>query len=156
MTASRQALIGDVGLAMQRYQRSVQAFDDAAARRLGLGHADLRCLDWLADGPKTAGQLATATGLRPAATTALIDRLTRKGLVERVRSEADRRQVIVQMTPQGAEQTFALYRPLVEEGQQLMTKLDESELTLMRDYLNVLTELTDRHRGRLESRAGGR
>jgi DNA-binding MarR family transcriptional regulator len=156
MTASRQALIGDVGLAMQRYQRSVQAFDDAVARRLGLGHADLRCLDWLADGPKTAGQLATATGLRPAATTALIDRLTRKGLVERVRSEADRRQVIVQMTPQGAEQTFALYRPLVEEGQQLMTKLDESELTLMRDYLNVLTELTDRHRGRLEPKAGGR
>lgn len=156
MTASRQALIGDVGLAMQRYQRSVQAFDDAVARRLGLGHADLRCLDWLADGPKTAGQLATATGLRPAATTALIDRLTRKGLVERVRGEADRRQVIVQMTPQGAEQTFALYRPLVEEGQQLMTKLDESELTLMRDYLNVLTELTDRHRGRLEPKANGR
>jgi DNA-binding MarR family transcriptional regulator len=156
MTASRQALIGDVGLAMQRYQRSVQAFDDAVARRLRLGPADLRCLDWLADGPKTAGQLATATGLRPAATTALIDRLTRKGLVERVRSEADRRQVIVQMTPQGTEQTFALYRPLVEEGQQLMTKLGETELILMRDYLNVLTELTDRHRGRLEPNPGGR
>jgi DNA-binding MarR family transcriptional regulator len=141
---------------MQRYQRSVQAFDDAAARRLGLGHADLRCLDWLADGPKSAGQLATATGLRPAATTALIDRLTKKGLVERVRSEADRRQVIIQMTPQGAEQTLALYTPLVDEGRQLMTELGEGDLRLMRDFLNVLTELTDRHRGRLEPKAGGR
>ena len=56
-------------------------------RALGLGPADLRCLDWLADGPKTAGVLATATGLRPAATTALIDRLEAKGLVERVRDE---------------------------------------------------------------------
>jgi DNA-binding MarR family transcriptional regulator len=150
MAAHRQALLGEVGLAMQRYQRSVQAFDDAVGRRLGLGPADLRCLDWLADGPKTAGQLATATGLRPAATTALIDRLTRKGLVERVRSDADRRQVIVQMTPQGAEQTGALYRPLVEEGQQLMVRLTDADLALMRDYLNVITELTDRHRGRLE------
>jgi DNA-binding MarR family transcriptional regulator len=150
MAAYRQALLGEVGLAMQRYQRSVQAFDDAVGRRLGLGPADLRCLDWLADGPKTAGQLATATGLRPAATTALIDRLTRKGLVERVRSDADRRQVLVQMTPQGAEQTGALYRPLVEEGQQLMARLTDADLALMRDYLKVITELTDRHRGRLE------
>ena len=150
MAVARQTLLGEVGLAMQRYQRSVQAFDDAVGRRLRLGPADLRCLDWLADGPKTAGQLATATGLRPAATTALIDRLTRKGLVERVRSDADRRQVIVQMTPQGAEQTDALYRPLVEEGQQLMAKLADADLALMRDYLNVITELTDRHRGRLE------
>ena len=62
-------------LAMQRYQRSTQAFDDAVGRHLGLNPADLRCLDWLADGPKTAGQLAEATGLRPAATTTLIDRL---------------------------------------------------------------------------------
>ena len=107
------------------------------------------------DGPPFGLGLATATGLRPAATTALIDRLTRKGLVERVRSEADRRQVIVQMTQRGAEQTFALYRPLVEEGRQLMSKLGESELTLMRDYLNALTELTDRHRGRLGPKAGG-
>ena len=155
MAAVRQTLLGEVGLAMQRYQRSVQAFDDAVARRLGLGPADLRCLDWLADGPKTAGQLATATGLRPAATTALIDRLTRKGLVERVRSDADRRQVIVQMTPQGMEQTGALYQPLVEEGQDLMARLTDGDLALMRDYLNVITELTDRHRGQLKPDARG-
>ena len=74
-----------VGDAMQRYQRSVQAFDDAVGRHLQLGPADLRCLDWLVDGPKTAGQLSNATGLRPAATTALIDRLEKKGWVERVR-----------------------------------------------------------------------
>jgi DNA-binding MarR family transcriptional regulator len=155
MGASRQTLLGEVGLAMQRYQRSVQAFDDAVGRRLGLGPADLRCLDWLADGPKTAGQLATATGLRPAATTALIDRLTRKGLVERVRGDADRRQVIVQMTPLGIEQTGALYQPLVEEGQQLMSKLTDRDLAMMRDYLDVITELTDRHRGQLAPDARG-
>ncbi|MEO7351908.1 MAG: MarR family transcriptional regulator, partial [Marmoricola sp.] len=96
MARSRQVAVDGVGDAMQRYQRSVQAFDDAVGRHLDLGPTDLRCLDWLVDGPKTAGQLSAATGLRPAATTALIDRLEKKGWVERFRSELDRRQVLVQ------------------------------------------------------------
>ncbi len=83
---TEQQLARALGDAMQRYQRSVQAFDDTVGRRLGLGPADLRCLDWLVDGPKSAGQLSVATGLRPAATTALIDRLAKRGLVRRRRS----------------------------------------------------------------------
>ena len=149
MARSRQAAMAGVGDAMQRYQRSVQAFDDAVGRHLGLGPADLRCLDWLVDGPKTAGQLSRATGLRPAATTALIDRLERKGWVERVRSEADRRQVLVQMTTEGQERTWAVYRPLVEEGAAQLARFTVAELELMRSHLEAIRELTDRHRVRL-------
>ena len=110
MARSRQDLVEALGLAVQRYQRSTQAFDDTVGRRLGLGPSDVRCLDWLADGPKTAGQLSKATGLRPAATTTLIDRLVAKGLVERVRNATDRRQVLVQMTEQGQAQTWEALR----------------------------------------------
>lgn len=155
MSDARQPLLWEVGLAMQRYQRSVQAFDDAVGRQLGLGPADVRCLDWLADGPKTAGQLAAATGLRPAATTSLIDRLADKGLVERVADETDRRRVLVQMTSEGARQTGAFYQPLVDEGQQAMRDLAEQDLTLMRDFLIAITEMTDRHRNRMMGPEGG-
>ena len=140
-----------VGDAMQRYQRSVQAFDDAVGRHLGLGPTDLRCLDWLVDGPKTAGQLSAATGLRPAATTALIDRLERKGWVGRVRSDVDRRQVLVQMTAEGQERTWEAYRPMVEEGATLLTRFTIAELDLMRKHLDAIRDLTDRHRERLEA-----
>jgi DNA-binding MarR family transcriptional regulator len=146
---SRQALVGELGLALQRYQRSVQAFDDAVGRRLGLGPADIRCLDWLADGPKTVGQLASATGLRPAGTTALIDRLTKRGLVERVRTDTDRRQVLVQMTEEGTRRTAEMYRPLVDEGQQVLQRLTVRDLEVMRDQLTDMIALTDRHRARL-------
>ena len=146
----RHNLVGALGLAMQRYQRSVQAFDDAVGRRLGLGPADLRCLDWLADGPKTAGQLARATALTPAATTALVDRLARKGLVERYRSDEDRRQVLVRMTDHGVAETMRFYGPLVEEGQHVFDDLSDRELRLMRGYLETITELTERHRDRVE------
>jgi DNA-binding MarR family transcriptional regulator len=143
---TRRQLVADLGGAMQRYQRSVQAYDDAVGRALGLGPADLRCLDWLVDGPRTAGALATATGLRPAATTALIDRLEARGLVERVRDEADRRRVLVQMTEEGMRSTYAMYAPLVEEGQGLFARHTVAELAVMRDLLDAMRELTDRHR----------
>ena len=149
---SRRQLVGELGAALQRYQRSVQAYDDAVGRALGLGPADLRCLDWLADGPKTAGMLATATGLRPAATTALIDRLEAKGLVERVRDEHDRRRVLVRMTEEGMRSTYAMYAPLVDEGAGLFRGHTVAELTAMRDLLDAMRELTDRHRDGL---AGG-
>lgn len=136
----------ELGQAMQRYQRSVALYDDTVGRALGLGPADLRCLDWLADGPKTAGQLATGTGLRPAATTALVDRLVGKGLVERVRNEGDRRQVLVRMTEEGMGKTYAMYAPLVAEGQATLAHRTTAELSMMRDYLDEIRELTDRHR----------
>ena len=51
-------LVGELGRAMQAYQRSTQAYDDTVGRRLGLNPADLRCLDWLVDGAKSAGELS--------------------------------------------------------------------------------------------------
>jgi DNA-binding MarR family transcriptional regulator len=150
MARRRQEVIGALGTAMQRYQRSVQAFDDAVGRHLGLRATDLRCLDWLVDGPLSAGALSTATGLRPAATTALIDRLEQRGWVERVRSETDRRQVLVQMTAEARLRTWDVYGPIVEEGQQLLSRFTMAELELMRSHLDAIRELTDRHRARLQ------
>lgn len=149
MAASRQALVEALGTAMQQYQRSVQAFDDAVGRRLGLGPADLRCLDWLVDGPKTAGQLSFATGLKPAATTALIDRLEKRGYVRRTRSDSNRRIVLVEMTDKGQRDTWAAYGPLVQAGMPLLGELSTEQLEFMADYLVRITELTDEFRERL-------
>ena len=41
MPSSRQALIGELGRALQAYQRSTQAFDDEVGRVLDLNPADL-------------------------------------------------------------------------------------------------------------------
>jgi len=138
---------------MQQYQRSVQAFDDTVGRRLGLGPTDLRCLDWLVDGPKSAGQLSSATGLRPAATTALVDRLEKRGLVRRTRSEADRRTVLVEMTELGQARTWEAYGPLVRDGQPMLDELSVDQLEFMADFLRRITALTDTRRGLLAEQA---
>ena len=142
----QEQLIDALGAAMQQYQRSVQAFDDAVGRRLGLGPTDLRCLDWLVDGPKSAGQLSAATGLRPAATTALIDRLAKRGFVRRLRPESDRRTVLVEMTELGQRRTWEAYGPLVRAGQPLLEALSTEQLEFLTDYLRQITALTDEHR----------
>ena len=90
--------------------------------------------------------LATATGLRPAATTALLDRLEAKGLVERVRDDSDRRRVLVRMTEEGARSTYAMYAPLVDEGAHLLAGLTPAELARMREILDAMRDLTDRQR----------
>jgi DNA-binding MarR family transcriptional regulator len=149
MRKSRQALIAEAGNAMQAYQRSTQAFDDAVGRALGLNPTDLRCLDWVVDGPKSAGELSAGTGLSSAATTTLIDRLERKGFVHRVRDPDDRRRVLVEMTSQGRERVFRYYGPIVKEGEALFADVADDQLTRMRDWLVAARELTDRHRDRI-------
>lgn len=149
MGESRQALINEAGMAMQAYQRSTQAFDDAVGRALGLNPTDLRGLDWLVDGPKSAGEISVGTGLSSAATTDLIDRLERKGFVRRARDDVDRRRVLVEMTDEGRERVGAFYMPLVREGSVLLADVTEEQLARMRDWLIAARELTDRHRRRI-------
>ncbi|AZG48415.1 MarR family winged helix-turn-helix transcriptional regulator [Gordonia insulae] len=153
MARLRQAAMDDVGHALQHYQRTVQSFDDAVGRRLGVGPADLRCLDWLSEAPRTAGELAVATGLRPAATTALIDRLADKGFVRRVPSTTDRRRVLVELTEEGREQVWAAYGPMVTEGQGLFDDYTIAQLDTLRDLLDAMSDLTDRHRERVTTRS---
>lgn len=151
MPKSRQALIAEAGNAMQAYQRSTQAFDDAVGRALGINPTDLRCLDWLVDGARSAGELSAGTGLSSAATTTLIDRLERKGFVRRVPDPVDRRKVLVEMTSDGRKRVGRYYGPIVNDGSALVDGFSADQLGLMRDWLIAARELTDRHRTRIQA-----
>ena len=154
MASKRQDLIAAVGRATQAYQRATDGFDDEVGRNLGLNPTDLRCLDWLSETAMTAGELAEATGLSSAATTTLLDRLERKGFVERERDTVDRRKVRVAMTPSGRELVSALYGPLAHDGGKGLARFTDAELGKVLDFLREGTEIVDRHRRRLRSARG--
>lgn len=137
---------------MQAYQRSNAEFDDEVGRLLTLNPADLRCLDWLSERRMSAGDLSRATGLSTAATTSMIDRLERKGFVRRVRGEADRRQVMVEMTEEGKERVWLLYGPLVTEGAGLFTRFSADELANMVELVKAMRGLAEQHRDLLRAR----
>ena len=91
-----------------RYQiRKFLHFSEEAARAAGLEpqqHQMLLAIQGLGDaeGP-TIGQLAEHLVLRPHSAVGLADRLEQRGLLERVRSDVDRRQVRLRLTHEGAE-----------------------------------------------------
>ena len=91
-----------------RYQiRHFLRFSELAARQEGLEPQQhqvllgVRSLD--EPGGPTVRQLADHLLIRHHSAVGLIDRLAEHGLVERVRGDADRRQVRVRLTPQGEQ-----------------------------------------------------
>lgn len=152
VSKKRQTLINEVGRATQAYQRATDGFDDLVGRLLRLNPADLRCLDWLTQGPMSAGDLAEATGLSSAATTTLLDRLEQKGYIRRERDTTDRRKVLVELTPDGGERLYKLYGPLADEGGQLLARFDDATLEQMRDFLVEATDIVQQHRAQLRRR----
>ncbi|NUR16530.1 MAG: MarR family transcriptional regulator, partial [Dermatophilaceae bacterium] len=77
------------------------------------------------------------------------DRLARRGLVRRLRSETDRRTVLVEMTELGQDLTWEAYGPLVRAGQPALEALSAEQLTFLTEHLQRITALTDEHRERL-------
>ena len=67
-------------------------FHHAVAGRLGVNVTDVECLSLVVyRGVASPSELASHTGLSSGATTAMLDRLERSGLIERRRSPNDRR-----------------------------------------------------------------
>lgn len=153
--SQRQQLLDALGRAVSAYQRSTDTLDDAVANHLGINRTDLRCLDWLYDGPMSAGQLAEAAGLTSAAMTTLLDRLEAKGFVRRERATTDRRKVLVEMTQTCRELVEDLYGPIAVEGVTLLESVSDAELGLLCDYLVTARGLNDRHCARIRRLSRG-
>src|SRR5690606_2433530 len=76
----------------------------AIAASFGLNPTDHKVVSLLQrHGPLTAGTIADRTGLTTGSVTALVDRLQRRGLVQRRPDPADRRRVVVEPDSDGLE-----------------------------------------------------
>jgi DNA-binding MarR family transcriptional regulator len=126
----------------------------AAVRRLqgrdthrpgALSQAQYQVLfELLRAGELPAGELAAVADVSPASMTQMLDRLADGGLVERVRSEQDRRIVVSRLSPAGravCEQRRAAIEPLWRDMLQSFTA---GELHTAAAVLDRLTELFER------------
>jgi DNA-binding MarR family transcriptional regulator len=149
-------LIAEVALEIRAFQTAVDAFDEAVADRLGINRTDLRCLDLLErHGAVTAGELARASGLTTGAVTRLLDRLEHMGYAQRVRDSADRRRVLVELTPLARERATELYGPIAHAGQAGLQRYSAEQLTLLRDFFRSARAFHEDRASRLRSAAAG-
>lgn len=148
----RDELVVEVAVEIRAFQTAVDALDEAVADRLGINRTDLRCLDLLErHGPMTAGELATASGLTTGAVTRLLDRVERIGYAQRVRDRADRRRVLVQLTPLARDRAEELYGPIAKAGHTGLTRYTADQLKLLRDFLRGARMLHEQRADRLRA-----
>jgi DNA-binding MarR family transcriptional regulator len=139
-----------LGTAMRTYQRSVDAFDEAAAIYLGVNRTDMRCLDVLLEQRQaTPGYLAGALGLTTGSVTAMLDRLEKLEYVERSPDPTDRRRIEVRPTARSLAFARKLWGPLVEEGGRSLARYSKADLELMIEVLQQTQALQETHTERI-------
>jgi DNA-binding MarR family transcriptional regulator len=104
MTARPQDRIDECLIALRRILRATELFERDLAHAVGLTPAQLRVLQIVAEKTSvTPKALASQMGVSQATVTALVDKLVTGGLVQRVPSEQDRRQINVLATARGLD-----------------------------------------------------
>jgi DNA-binding MarR family transcriptional regulator len=91
----------DAILAWWRLDQAIVAFNRDLRERHGVTGAQLAMLRIVAERPVTLAELRAGLAMHPATLGQLIDRLARRGLVERRASPRDRRRRLVELTPLG-------------------------------------------------------
>jgi DNA-binding MarR family transcriptional regulator len=91
----------------------------------------------------TAGEVAEAARLSPASVTAMLDDLERDGIVTRVRSDADRRQVLVTLTDEGRAVLKKRRRLWLQRWDRALADVPERDLDAAADVLRRISGLLD-------------
>ncbi|WP_017594038.1 MarR family transcriptional regulator [Nocardiopsis potens] len=128
---------------LHRVAEAGRAMSDAAvlyhgelSSRLGLGATDWKILGLVqAAGSVSAGELVRRSGLKPASITGVLDRLERRGLLRRVRDEADRRRVLVEPAPGLEDGRVELFEGLLRRLAELCGHYTDAELELVAGFM---------------------
>jgi DNA-binding MarR family transcriptional regulator len=128
-------------LALQRATHATLHVLTAELADLGLTASEINALANLADGrSRTVSELGTAAGTRPTTLTSVLDRLERRGLVRRESVPADRRAVLIELTPDGRLATAAIREAITGLERRALGSLPAGEIAGLRAALQALTE----------------
>jgi DNA-binding MarR family transcriptional regulator len=117
----------------------------ATAKRMGLEASELAALEHLqATGSVTHKRLGERLFMSPGAITAMIDRLERRGYVERIPNLEDRRSALVRITKKGVEESLTHLWPYIEEMKGVEESFSEEERAVVARFLGAATRATQR------------
>ena len=105
------------------------------AEAIGLGSTECQTLSYLeVHGSSGQSELARDLGLTSSALTALVDRLERQGVAERVQHPHDRRRTTVRVTERGAALVLQSHNWL----NATLDRIDPANLALVSDSLAII------------------
>ena len=129
-------------MAVRDYGVNLTQFRNARIEWAGLNTTDMECLELLfLKGIATPSELARHTGLTSGATTAMLDRLEKAGLIERRPNPDDRRGTLIVPAKSGAEKAASWFEPTRKALDELISSYPEEELEIISDVFERFTEL---------------
>lgn len=135
--------VRDYGIHLRLFQNAVDAW-------AGLNATDTECLRLLFfKGVATPSELARQTGLTSGATTAMLDRLEKAGLIERRPNPNDRRGTLITPTESAAEKAASWFASARKAQDELITSFSESELAIICDVFERFVQLWDQEREKI-------
>jgi DNA-binding MarR family transcriptional regulator len=140
MSAMDQAVLN-----LRRIILAGEHYRQVVAEAIGLGTTESQALSYLAvHGSSGQSELARDLGLTSSALTALVDRLERQGVAERVRHPRDRRRTIVSLTDRGTAMVGESHRWLTAT----LERIDPADLDMVSASLAVIaSDLSTRTSG---------
>lgn len=139
---ARTETVGTLAQSLKRATAAMRRLRGTDTHRPGaVSHAQYVVLFELLAGELAAGELAAVADVSPASMTQMLDRLANAGLVERTRSQTDRRIVVSRLTKAGraaCEERRAALEPLWHE---MLADFSTSELDTATAVLDRLTEI---------------
>src|SRR5215472_16443932 len=135
----------------REYSIGMVSFHQAVGRILGLNVTDMKCLDVMTmKGSATPSQLAEQTGLSSGATTAMIDRLEKAGLIERHPHPKDRRGTTVVLSTEAMRRLPVLFESLANAMRELVSGYSKRELEVLADFFSKVDLLWKAERKKLQ------
>lgn len=148
---SRKQLVTQVIRGAREFSIGTVLFHRAVGQILGVNVTDMKCLDMMTlQGSATPSQLAAHTGLSSGATTAMIDRLERAGLVERQPHPKDRRGTILVLTEEAMRKLPSLFSSLGTAMETLVSSYPQKELAVLDDFFTKARVLWQEERAKLQ------
>jgi DNA-binding MarR family transcriptional regulator len=136
--------IEEVLIALRRVIRATDLHSKYLAKTTGLTAPQILLLQALRDkGQITIGELAQEVSLSQATVTTILDRLEKRGLVYRQRSETDKRKVHAFLTDEALEILKNAPIPLQEQFTRQFGDLQEWEQTMIISALKRVAQMMD-------------
>ena len=134
-------------IAVRDYGVNLTQFRNAMSEWAGLNVTDMECLRHLFNkGIATPTELSRHTGLTSGATTAMLDRLEKAGLIERRPNPDDRRGTLITPAKLAAEKAASWFESARKAQDELISSYSESELEIISDVFERFTKLWEQER----------
>ncbi len=138
-------------IAVAEYGAHLTMFRNAMSEWAGLNITDMECLRLLFQkGIATPSELARFTGLTSGATTAMLDRLEKAGLIERRPNPDDRRGTLIAPTKSSNEKVASWFQAARKAQDELISSYSEGELEIISDVFERFVKLWDGEREKLQ------